>query len=95
MSEEKIDNVFSLSKELEENDLSDSNSEYNILYQLAAMGVNKATSSYSDEHKQIQKDFCKLPANIIFKMWPKLSSNVKVKYVDSNLDLFMEWLKDA
>ena len=54
-------NVFSLSGELEE-----SGSEKDLLYKLAAIGVNQAWRSYDEESKQLSSSFLDLDKCVIF-----------------------------
>ena len=83
-------NVFSLSGELEE-----SGSEKDLLYKLAAIGVNQAWRSYDEESKQLSSSFLDLDKCVILGMWEGLDKNIKTGFVDRNSDLILEWLKNG
>ena len=83
-------NVFSLSGELEE-----SGSEKDLLYKLAAIGVNQAWRSYDEESKQLSSSFLDLDKCVILGMWEGLDKNIKTEFVDRNSDLILEWLKNG
>ena len=83
-------NVFSLSGELEE-----SGSEKDLLYKLAAIGVNQTWRSYDEESKQLASSFLDLDKCVILGMWEGLDKNIKTEFVDRNSDLILEWLKNG
>ena len=83
-------NVFSLSGELEE-----AGSDRDLLYKLAAIGVNQAWRSYDEDSKQLASSFLELDNCVILSMWDGLDKNIKTEFVDRNSDLILEWLKNG
>ena len=83
-------NVFSLSGELEE-----AGSDRDLLYKLAAIGVNQAWRSYDEDSKQLASSFLELDNCVILNMWDGLDKNIKTEFVDRNSDLILEWLKNG
>lgn len=83
-------NVFSLSRELEKR-----GDSADLLYRLAAIGINKASRGYDDVSKSLVKRFALLDNRVVFNMWSHLDDSIKLAFVDRNSDLILEWLENA
>lgn len=81
-------NIYNISDEISSDTASD------IVYELAAIGVNSSSRGYHSTRPELISGFLKLPKSDLCKMWTHLETPVKVKYIDGNEDLFLEWLKD-
>ena len=83
-------NVFSLSRELERR-----GDSAELLYRLAAIGINKASRGYDDVSKSLVERFASLDNKVVLRMWNDLDESIKLGFINRNSDLILEWLENA
>lgn len=83
-------NVFSLSRELESR-----GDSTDLLYRLAAIGINKASKGYDDVSKSLVERFASLDNKVVLHMWNDLDDSIKLGFINRNSDLILEWLQNA
>jgi hypothetical protein len=75
--------------------LSEAGASDRVIYTLAAIGINVAHNSYRHDKAQLLREFSGLPGSVVAEMWEALDDRIKIHYVNENVDLFREWLKDG
>lgn len=67
----------------------------NLIYRLAAIGVNASVSSYSDAHMKLNESFYKLDLSTMVSMWDYLDDRVKVRIINVHSAKFKEWIEST
>ncbi len=63
--------------------------------QLIAIGANNCIGSYNSNEKEIATAFFKSSLKVIAPVWPHLNQNAKIAVLDSHIDTFNKWVKNA
>lgn len=73
----------------------DALSEQEVIYRLAALGVNACNNSYDVKMKCISDRFCKLNLKTVVNMWDLLDDRVKIRILNSNVEKFKAWVNSS
>lgn len=67
-------------------------SEQEVIYRLAAFGINSCNQSYDQRQKAISDRFTRIDLGVIANMWDNLDERVKIRILNSNAEKFKAWI---
>jgi len=67
-------------------------SEQDVVFRLAAIGVNSSNRSYDNRYKPLSDKFVSLDLSLINNMWDFLDDHLKLRVINKNHDKFKTWI---